>query len=146
MKLMWKYLSYKLSIWSKPALQWIYCIQWVLVTERRASGWIAPVRESGFPNSEMEWDEQWNNFFLWKLGSWALQSGKQFKESGIPQRLALGTLDERRSHPESKTVLDFLTRFRGELKFRLEKYAANNNLSKIKTTFSLPLTDFYFTI
>ena len=57
-----------------------------------------------------------------------------------------GTLDERRSHPESKTVLDFLTRFRGELKFRLAKYAANNNLSKIKTNFSLPLTDFYFTV
>jgi len=53
----------------------------------KRSGLIAPVRESGFPNPEMEWDEEWENFFLWKLRSWALQSGKQLKESGIPQRL-----------------------------------------------------------
>ena len=35
------------------------------------------VRESGFPNR--------GKFCLWNLESWALESGIQFKESGIPQ-------------------------------------------------------------
>ena len=34
-------------------------------------------RESGFPNP--------GKFCLWNLESWALESGRQLKESGIPQ-------------------------------------------------------------
>ena len=49
-----------------------------------------------------------NIFLLWNLESWALESGKQLKNSGFPLTIGIRNPESTVWKPESKTVLDCL--------------------------------------
>ena len=72
------------------------------------SGAVFFVGESGFGNPE--------SFCFWNPKSWATESRIQLKESGIPKLNLLTKNPESRAYnPQSKTVLNLLTKAKNDL-------------------------------